>query len=153
MMHFLLILLVATFQSLEADFIQQKSSAMFTEPQLSKGHLSYRQPDYLRWEYTSPASLVWQIDGKQSNLSPQIRQMVRLIMCSIDGSYLTENDDFYVSVSDNEAVLTPKRRQLSQLFSSITLQINPSTGIAKQVTIVERSGDTTHIAFSNVSTQ
>lgn len=149
----IVILLTIFFQSLEADFTQQKTSAMLTQPQFSNGHLSYRQPDYLRWEYIYPTSLVWLVDGQQSNLSPQIRQMVRLIMGSIDGSYLKENSDFFVTISDNEVLLIPKRRQLSQLFSSIKLQINPSVGIANRVTIVERSGDTTHILFSNVSTQ
>ena len=71
--------------SLEADFVQTKQVALMNEPQVSVGHLSYRAPEYMRWEYTSPEALVWEIDGKQSNVNPQVQRLLRMIMASIAG--------------------------------------------------------------------
>jgi len=142
-----MLLLILTF--LSADFEQIKTSQLFAEPELSKGHLTYREPDYLRWEYTSPQALVWEMDGAKGNVSPQVRQIVTLILKSVSGAYLQPNDDFNVSMTDNIAELTPKRRELKQLFSKITIRINPKTGIADEVVLYEKSGDETRIRFFN----
>ena len=63
-------LILSVILSLEADFVQTKNVAMLNEPQVSTGHLSYRAPDYIRWAYTSPQTLVWEVNGEQSNVNP-----------------------------------------------------------------------------------
>lgn len=124
--------------------------AIMQTTQVSEGQLTYRAPDYLRWEYTSPASLVWEIDGKKGNVSPQVRKMVELIMRSINGEYLTTNDDFEVKQQGQVYTLTPKKREIRQFFQEIRITLNEKTGVADEVLLTEKSGDTTKIRFSQV---
>ena len=137
-------------KGLEADFVQVKTSALFAEPEESKGHLIYRQPDYLRWEYMSPQAIVWEVDGAKDNVNPQIRQIVLLILKTINGNYLQPNNDFNVSWDGETAILTPKRRELKQLFARISIRLNAKTGVADEVILYEQSGDETKIRFLNV---
>ena len=132
---------------LSADFEQVKTSQLFAEPELSKGHLTYRQPDYLRWEYTAPQTLVWEVDGAKGNVSPQVRQIMTLILKSVSGEYLQANNDFDVMQNGDIAELTPKRHELKQLFQKIIIRINPKTEIADEVVLYEKNGDETKIRF------
>ena len=134
---------------LSADFEQVKTSPLFAEPELSKGHLTYRQPDYLRWEYITPQTLVWEVDGAKGNVSPQVRQIVMLIIKSISGEYLQPNEDFNVVRTGDMAELTPKRRELKQLFTKISIRLNSKTEIADEVVLYEKNGDKTRIRFFN----
>lgn len=145
----LLTILLTALTFLEADFEQVKTSSLFAEPELSKGHLTYREPDYLRWEYTAPQTLVWEVDGSKDNVSPQVRQIMTLILKSVSGAYLEPNEDFQIEKNDNIAKLSPKRRELKQLFVSIAIRINPKTQIAEEVVLNEKNGDQTIIRFFN----
>ena len=124
--------------SLEADFVQTKSSAMLNEPQVSTGHMSYRAPDYMQWAYTSPQPLVWEIDGEQSNVNPQIQRLLRMILSSVAGNN-----------TDNPQL----QRESKRLFRSVDIQMDESGEVAKRVELVEKNGDTTVIEFSNVITK
>lgn len=124
--------------SLEADFVQTKSSAMLNEPQVSTGHMSYRAPDYMQWAYTSPQQVVWEIDGEQSNVNPQIQRLLRMILSSVAGN---NTDDPQL------------QRESKRLFRSVDIQMDESGEVAKRVELVEKNGDTTVIEFSNVITK
>ena len=67
--------IIALIVSLEADFTQTKTVALMSEPQVSQGHLIYRAPDYMQWAYTEPQQLVWEVDGQNSNVNPQIQKI------------------------------------------------------------------------------
>ena len=82
----MLAFIIAVIVSLEADFTQTKQSALMNEPQVSKGHLIYRAPDYMQWAYTSPQAIQWEIDGNTTNVNPQIQKLLRMIMSSIAGN-------------------------------------------------------------------
>ncbi len=138
---------------LEADFIQTKTSALLTEPLVSSGHLSYKSPDYLRWEYTVPTSLVWEINGEKSNVSRQALAITRLIMKSVQGAYLVENNDFEVTKQDDTYILVPKRKQLSQLYKKIEMLFSAQTGLAHEIRLFEKNGDITSIVFQNAICQ
>ena len=49
-----LLFILGAILQLVADFQQVKESQMMMEPQISTGTLTYRAPDYLRWEYKTP---------------------------------------------------------------------------------------------------
>lgn len=134
----MLALILAVIVSLEADFVQTKSSAMLTEPQVSAGHMSYRAPDYMQWAYTSPQQVVWEIDGEQSNVNPQIQRLLRMILSSVAGN---NTDDPQL------------QRESKRLFRSVDIQMDESGEVAKRVELVEKNGDTTVIEFSNVITK
>ncbi len=150
MMNGLLSILLGVLTFLSADFEQVKTSQFFAEPEVSKGHMTYREPDYLRWEYTSPQELVWEVDGNKGNVSAQVRQIVTLILKSVSGSYLQENDDFHVLQEGDLTVLLPKRRELKQLFSKMTIRMDSKAEYANEVVLYEKNGDQTQIRFMNI---
>ena len=129
-------LILSLIVSLEADFVQTKQVALMNEPQVSVGHLSYRAPEYMRWEYSSPEALVWEIDGKQSNVNPQVQRLLRMIMASIAG----EN-------TQDERM----QRESQKLFRSVHVTMDEKTQAAQRVEMIEKNGDTTIIEFKNVT--
>ena len=121
-------LILTVIVSLQADFVQTKTSAMLAEPQVSTGHMIYRAPDYMQWAYTSPQQLVWEIDGEQS----------RMIMSSVAGN----------------AAEDPKlQKESKRLFREVNITMDESGQVARHVELIEKNGDTTTIEFTNVVTQ
>ncbi len=143
-----LILIIASFT---AHFVQDKQSALFTEPQRSEGELVYRTPDYLRWEYTSPQPLVWEIDGDKGNVNKQITGLLMLIKQCVKGDFGAAEKSFTVQQNGHSVVLTPKKRELQRLFRQIEIELNPQTDIADRVVIHEANGDDTTIRFKQVT--
>ena len=134
----MLALILAVIVSLEADFVQTKTSALFADPQVSTGHMTYRAPDYMQWAYLTPQQLVWEIDGEQSNVNPQIQKLLRMIMASVAGN--TAED--------------PKlQKESKRLFRVVNIVMDEAGQVARRVELIEKNGDTTTIEFSHVVTQ
>ena len=131
-----LLLIIASFT---AHFVQDKQSALFTTP------------DYLRWEYTSPQPLVWEIDGDKGNVNKQITGLLMLIKQCVKGDFGAAEKSFTVQQNGHSVVLTPKKRELQRLFRQIEIELNPQTDIADRVVIHEANGDDTTIRFSQVT--
>ena len=124
--------------SIEADFVQTKSVAMMSEPQVSTGHMTYRAPDYIRWAYSTPQTVVWEIDGDKSNVNPQVQRLLQMIMTSVAGG--NTND--------------PKlQRETKKMFRSVNITMDETKQVANRVELIEKNGDITIIEFSNVITQ
>jgi len=134
----MLAFILSVIVSLEADFVQTKSSALMVEPQVSTGHMSYRAPDFMRWEYSKPQTIVWEIDGDKTNVNPQIQKLLRSIMASVQGQ------------SAEDANI---QRETKKLFRSVQVTMDEKTNVAKQVELIEKNGDTTIIEFKNVVTK
>lgn len=134
----MLALILAVIVSLEADFVQTKTSALFAAPQVSTGHMTYRAPDYMQWAYLTPQQLLWEIDGEQSNVNPQIQKLLRMIMASVAGN--TAED--------------PKlQKESKRLFRDVNIVMDEAGQVARRVELIEKNGDTTTIEFTNVVTQ
>lgn len=144
------VILLSVIMQLSADFRQTKQSQVLVEDQVSVGHLTYRSPDYLRWEYTAPMELVWELDGNRTNVTPQVKRLLKLIMHTIACEKLQSTDDFEVSIQDGIYHLTPKNRELKQFFSAIQLELDTKTKVAKKVVLTEKNGDITTIVFYNI---
>lgn len=134
----MLTLILSVILNLTADFTQTKSVAMMREPQVSQGKMVYRAPDYLKWEYMSPNAVVWEMNGQESNVSPQIQNLLRMIMASISGA--EESDD-------------KLRRESKKLFRSVNVIMDEQRKVAQRVELIDKNGDTTIIEFSNVVTR
>lgn len=134
----MLALILAVIVSLEADFVQTKTSALFADPQVSTGHMTYRAPDYMQWAYISPQQILWEIDGEQSNVNPQIQKLLRMIMASVAGN--TAED--------------PKlQKESKRLFREVNIVMDEAGQVARRVELIEKNGDTTTIEFTHVVTQ
>ena len=131
-------LILSVILSLQADFVQTKSVAMMSEPQISTGHMTYRAPDYIRWAYSTPQTVVWEIDGDKSNVNPQVQRLLQMIMTSVAGG--NTND--------------PKlQRETKKMFRSVNITMDETKQVANRVELIEKNGDITIIEFSNVITQ
>ena len=131
-------LILSVILSLQADFVQTKSVAMMSEPQVSTGHMTYRAPNYIRWAYSTPQTIVWEIDGDKSNVNPQVQRLLQMIMTSVAGG--NTND--------------PKlQRETKKMFRSVNITMDETKQVANRVELIEKNGDITIIEFSNVITQ
>lgn len=134
----MLALIIAVILSLEADFVQTKSSALMSEPQVATGHMSYRAPDYMLWAYETPEAMRWEIDGQKSNVNPQVQKLLRMIMRSIAGE-----------ATDDPAL----QKESKKLFRDIRITMDESNEVARRVEMTEKNGDLTIIEFTNVHKQ
>lgn len=134
----MLAFIIAVIVSLEADFVQTKTSALMNEPQVSTGHLVYHAPEYMQWAYTTPQPLVWEIDGNKSNVNPQIQKLLRMIMASIAGG--NQEDE-------------KMQRESKRLFRAVNITMDERNEVAKRVEMIEKNGDTTIIEFNHVVTK
>ena len=131
-------LIIAVILSLEADFVQTKSSALMNEPQVATGHMSYRAPDYMLWAYETPEAMRWEVNGQQSNVNPQVQKLLRMIMRSIAGE-----------TTDDPAL----QKESKKLFRDIHITMDERNEVARRVELTEKNGDMTIIEFSNVRKQ
>lgn len=131
----MLAFIIAVIVSLEADFVQTKSSALMNEPQISTGHMSYRAPDYMQWSYKTPQAITWEIDGEKSNVNPQVQKLLRMIMSSIAGG---NTEDVQL------------RKESKRLFRKVNITMDESNEVARRVEMIEKNGDTTIIEFEHV---
>ena len=131
----MLAFIIAVIVSLEADFVQTKSSALMNEPQISTGHMIYRAPDYMQWAYKTPQAMIWEIDGEKSNVNPQVQKLLRMIMSSIAGG------------NTEDAQL---RKESKRLFREVNITMDENNEVARRVEMIEKNGDTTVIEFEHV---
>lgn len=154
-------------ESLECEFTQTKTVSMLEQKMISEGKLYFRKPSAVRWEYLTPVHNFFIMNGedllagndasaKRSSLKKNrfARMISSLIVGSLSGECLEDSRNFKTELSletgEWVAVLTPLRRDLSQLCSSIVLRFNPKTALANSITLNEASGDCTHIVFRNM---
>ena len=134
----LVALILSVIVSIEADFVQTKTVAMMSEPQVSSGHMTYRAPDYMQWAYSSPQTVVWEIDGDKSNVNPQVQKLLRMIIASIAGD----------NMNDPQV-----QRETKRMFRTVNIIIDDDNHVARRVELTEKNGDSTIIEFSNVVTK
>ncbi len=171
----LTLIVVCTILSLEADFKQVKETRLLQEPEVATGHLSYRSPDRLCWEYLTPTAYKWELGATSSSTtSPQVQQLLQFIIRSISGDNLQDNANFTVTQQPASApsnafsqgnistqnststqgsttyLLVPKKRDLRQLFQSIEITLDPTTQVAERVVLTEKNGDRSTITFHNI---
>ena len=159
----------AGLNSMKCDFIQTKQLKMLRDIMISKGKMYYQQGNKLRWEYESPYSYVFVLNGSKVvlknndrndvidvNQNKLFREIVRIMMNTVVGKCMTDDKDFKVSVnvlsSEYVATMTPLRKDLKQMFASIVLHFNRHSKMVSQVELLEKNGDKTLIELKNVQT-
>ena len=158
---------VSRMQTMQCLFTQVKHMQMLGQELNAQGRLCYAQPDKLRWEYTEPYTYVFVINGARVkvgdaertdvidvNQSKVFREIARIMLSSVTGGCLTDERDFTAEVraQDGEwvAELTPKNRQLRQLFVRLTLHFSPADALVTTVCLTEKNGDQTVIRLHHV---
>ena len=153
-------------KTLRCDFVQKKTVSILSDELVSEGELLYRQPDKLCWEYVKPYQYsfilnddkIMIVSEKEKNIidtnsSKIFKEISKLIMLGISGAGIFSEDKFipkfYVGTQDCQVVLTPKQKELKQMFSSITLTFNKTDYSVNTVEIKEISDDISYITIKN----
>ena len=150
--------------TLSCSFEQTRTSSMLASPSTSAGTLSFSRPGLMRWEYRTPYSYAFVLngdsilttDGTRSNLintrsNKLFARIVGLMSKAISGDIEGSRADFDTAVEAHDAVmvitLTPRRRELKHVLRDIVLTVDSTTGLARNLTLHERNGDVTDITF------
>ena len=153
--------------TVQADFTQTKRLKMLNDALVSKGKMWCTQPNRLRWEYLTPYSSLFVLNGEKvlfqndkrsttlnANRHKRIREMIRIMIPSNLGKVLTEKKDFHTSIetTENQYVLTmiPQSKEMKQMFTRIVLYYNRKQAVVTQIEMYEKSGDSTTIELSSI---
>ena len=154
-------------KTMQCDFVQTKYLRMLNDKMVSTGKMYYQQSDKLRWEYTSPYTYAFVLNGSKVliskgsrsdvinvNQSKFFKEIARIMMNSVVGKALNDKRDFKVSISATSseyvATLIPQQKQLQQMFQKIILHFNRQQAMVAKVELIEKRGDRTVIEMKHV---
>src|SRR5574344_1103887 len=137
-------------KSIQCSFVQTKNLTMLNDKMVSKGIMIYLKPNMLRWEYISPYKYLFIINGakvliksgdKKSSIdvksSKMFQEITRIMMNSVTGKNLLSSSDFNVRMFTQKnywiADLTPKKKQMRSMFSSIKIYFDSSNSTVSQI--------------------
>lgn len=157
----------ASMQTMQCRFVQEKTSAMLTEPSVSEGTMHFVSPDRLRWEYLTPFPFALVVNGEhifkvtdgksevlEGNAGRMYQGIVNIVMGSASGQKLFDPTVFDVVLTDDDtfwkAEMTPKRRDMKRMFSQMIFCFDKDTQCISRVQLVESSGDLTTIRFEDI---
>ena len=153
--------------SLQCDFRQVKQLSLLKTAMVSQGKMYYKGGKLLRWEYVSPYTYTFILNGDKVQLksmgktdvvslksSKLFQQIARIMMHSITGKSLSDSEVFSVAMYTVDgkwmARLTPKQKELAQFFSLVQLYIDPKIQMVTTVELIEKGGDVTEITLNGV---
>lgn len=154
-------------KSFECNFVQTKTLKLLGDKMTSKGRLCYRQPDKLRWEYTSPYSYTFIINGGKVQINKGgrndvidadknkvFKEVARIMLNSVVGKSLTDSREFAATVQSTADIhvvtLLPQKKDMKHMFSKIVLRYDRRQKMVVGVEMHERKGDSTVIDMTNV---
>ena len=129
----------------------------------------YKKANKIRWEYTLPYAYVFSTDGTTVHMtsgkggasnrvpvksSKLFSEISRVMVGGVSGAGLVDSPDFSstfsVGQSDWQITLTPRKKEVRDLFASVRLYVGKSDGRVRRVELEEKSGDRTTITLKNV---
>ena len=154
-------------KSLSATFEQRKVSRLLQAPSVSSGTFYYRAPDSVRWEYQTPRHMIVLLSaGVATTYRPderraeriEVGRMQRRVFGFMSSSEPLDKLLRYFRVTLRDAgpghnfiiELAPSSFQVKRRLSSVTVEIDRARFLPVAVSYVEKDGDTTAYAFSNV---
>ena len=159
----------ASIRTLTCNFTQVKTLSFLNDKMTSQGRMCYDASGKLRWEYTSPYTYTFILNGQQVHIQSaknrqtiDIRQsrlfqgIAQVMMNSVTGRNLTSNKDFactfYTQGDVWVADLVPQRKEMKQMFSTIRLRFDSKRRMVSQVEMNEKRGDVTVITLKDIKT-
>jgi outer membrane lipoprotein carrier protein len=159
----------STIRSIQCNFVQTKKLSMLNSKMVSKGRMTYRRPSSLRWEYKTPYQYIFVINGAKVQIKQggkkntidvksnrMFQEITRIMMNSVTGRNLSSSSDFTVKMysmgNDYVANLTPKKRQMRSMFSTIRIYFDSARSIVSKIEMIEKGGDRTEIELRNIQT-
>lgn len=156
-------------KSMSCSFTQTKHLSMLSDKMVSEGKMNYKQPNKLRWEYTSPYQYLFIFNGTKvyvgnksrkdvidTNTNKVFKEVARIMMSTVTGTALSNSSDFSIDVADGNTLwqitLVPKRKEMKKMFSKIVLLFNKSNLMIAEINIYENNNDRTNIKLKNIKT-
>lgn len=153
--------------SMECEFVQTKSVRMLNEKMVSKGKLYYQRGNKLRWEYVTPYTYTFIINGAKVylrsngrsdvidvNRNKMFKEIATIMMNSIVGKSINDEKLFRNAIQDEAqewvVTLTPQAKEMKQMFSRILLHFSKQLLVVDKVEMYEKKGDVTIISLTNI---
>jgi len=153
-------------KTVQCNFTQTKHLKMMSKEMVSNGKMYCQQPDKLRWEYITPRSSTFILDGtnvktisNSEKESPSLRgglagSIARLIMNSVAGKCLTDNNSFQVTAKEMPteyvATLLPLKKEIKRLYAKLVLHFDIKQSTVTEVELCEKNGDRTVIELHDI---
>ena len=156
-------------KSMSCSFTQTKYLSLLSDEMISEGKMNYKQPNKLRWEYTTPYQYLFIFNGTKvyvgnesrkdvidTNTNKVFKEVARIMMSTVTGTALSNSSDFSIDVADGNTLwqitLVPKRKEMKKMFSKIVLLFNKSNLMIAEINIYENNNDRTNIKLKNIKT-
>ncbi|AUP79585.1 LolA family protein [Flavivirga eckloniae] len=153
-----------TIKTLLSDFTQYKHLDFLSNDIKSSGKLSFKSPDLVKWEYTTPfkyavlfknETLFINDEGKKSNIdigsNKMFKQLNTLIINSVKGDLFDENEfdiTYFKDGANSKVYFSPKDKKFSKYIKAFQILFN-EMGDVVELKMIEPSEDYTKIVFSN----
>lgn len=154
-------------KTMQGDFMQVKELSFMDDKMTSEGKVYYKKANKIRWEYTKPYKYVFSMDGQQVRMTSGDKtskvpvrsnklfgEISKVMVGGVSGSGLVDSPDFdarfMVGKDDYKVILTPKKKEIKDLFSSVQLYVGKTDNRIHSVELVEKSGDKTTITLKNI---
>ena len=154
----------AAINSIESDFVQERSLSIMEDVLVSTGRFYYKKPGLMKWDQLQPSEYyfivngnkVIRFDGKKRKEipanSPQVSHFKDFILGTVNGT-MFESDQFLSTFSmvDDEVtiILLPQQREMKKRIDKIQLTFSYDKMLLNELVIFENGGDKTSIYFSN----
>lgn len=154
--------------TLEAEFVQSKESAMFVEPSVARGVFSYAAPDSVRWEYEQPDPIsllisdgrmtTWYRDlgrAETTGVGGHSQRIMEYMGASTSVDALVEYFDVSLSLPDAPGGafrlhLMPRYKRIEKRVQDLQVWIDAELYLPLRLRFVEGDGDVTEYEFSNL---
>lgn len=159
----------AGMKSMSCSFTQTKYLSLLSDKMVSEGKMTYKQPNKLRWEYTSPYQYLFIFNGTKvyvgnksrkdvidTETNKVFKEVARIMMSTVTGTALSNSSDFSIDVADGKTewkvTLTPKKKEMKKMFRKIELSFKKSNLMITEINIYENNNDRTNIRLKDIST-
>jgi len=150
--------------TIKSQFIQEKHLSFLTENIISKGEFYFKNPGFLRWEYTEPFEYLIVLTDKnifikdEKNISSfdtesnkMFSEINNIMTGTIQGNIFNDNERFTVEYFENNQQyllkLVPKMPKMKSMLQSIHIFIDKSDLSVARIKMTESSDDYTSITF------
>jgi outer membrane lipoprotein-sorting protein len=152
--------------TIESDFIQEKSLSVLTNKIISKGHFCYKKYNNIRWEYSQPYHYLIIISNnkifikedknqKQYDIqsNKMFQEMNKFISGCIQGDILKNDKEYSVGYFEDDksyyVSLVPKAEALRKMLNEVEIWFNRNDLTVLRIKMIESGGDYTKIDFVN----
>ncbi|MEE4198155.1 MAG: outer membrane lipoprotein carrier protein LolA [Bacteroidales bacterium] len=152
--------------TIKSQFIQEKHLSFLTENIISEGEFYFKNPVFLRWEYSAPFEYIIVFTDKnifirdEDNISSfdtesnkMFSEINNIMTGTIQGNLFKDSERFTVEYYENKKQyllkLTPKMQEMKNMLKSIHIWIDKSDLSVAKIKMNESSGDYTSITFIN----